>query len=66
MSEDLNIRRLQAEVDYLNYKIDKYTGMIVDEAFTGKDKALMESHIAKMLSKKLENSMILDVMKHYE
>lgn len=66
MSDDLNVKRLQAEVDYLNYKIDKYTHLIVTESFTGKNKALIEDHIGKLLGKKIENSKILDIMKHYE
>ena len=66
MSEDLNVKRLQAENNYLNYKIDRYTHLIVSESFTGKNKALIEQHIGKMLSKKIENSKILEVMKHYE
>ena len=62
MSEDLNVKRLQAENNYLNYKIDKYTHLIVVEAFTGKNKALLESHIGKMLSKKVMNEKLLEVL----
>ena len=61
--EELNVKRLQAEVDYLNYKIDRYTHLIVIEAFTSNNKALIESHVAKMINKKIQNEQLLEAIK---
>lgn len=63
MSDNLNVKRLEAENNYLNYKINKYTHMIVVEAFSGKNKVLIEGHVGKMLNKKIQNEKLLEVLK---
>ena len=63
MSDNLNVKRLESENNYLNYKIDKYTHLIVVEAFSGKNKVLIEGHVGKMINKKIQNEKLLEILK---
>ena len=63
MSEGLNVKRLESENAYLNYKIDKYTHLIVGEAFTKNNKALLEAYVGKKISKKITNEKLLEVLR---
>ena len=60
---DLEQTMLQAEINYLNYRINKYTSLIEIEAFTGESKRLLEEYVNKMLDRKLQNQKILEAIK---
>ncbi len=59
--ENMNIKRLQAENNYLNYKINSYTNMLNTTDFEKNEAKFLKSHIAKMLNRKISNETILKV-----
>ena len=62
MIEDLNVKRLEAENNYLDYKIDRYTGLIIGKVFTKVERGLLEHYIGRMINRKLENQKLLSVI----
>ena len=57
---ELNIKRLQNEVAYLNYKINRFTILCIGSDFNTVEKGLVERYIGKMMDRKLTNQRLLD------
>lgn len=58
----LNCKRIQAENDYLDYKINKYTSLIETISFDQDHRFLIEKYLKKMLGKKVMNLKLLKAM----
>ena len=61
--ENIKITKLQAQNNYYNYKLERYTHLLANGNFSPPEVSLVEKYMGTLLRAKIENQQRIDVIR---